>query len=331
MSGQIKTPQENRFARILSVGSERGNRVVTNEEMCTMIDSTPEWIEQRTGITERRWIDETQTPLSMAVGASRTALERAGITPEQVSAIVVATVSHFQQTPALACHIAFELGCPDPAAFDLSAACAGFGFGLATAETLVRGGTSEYVLVVGVEALSLMLDKSDRSTAFIFSDGAGAVVVGPSETPGMGPVVWGTDPKATDVIMTDDWTMTMPKGEFPFLKMEGRQVFRWATTFIAEKSAEAIAAAGLTPDQLDVFIPHQANNRITDSMLRHLKLPENVVVSRDICTMGNSSAASIPVAMDALLEQGQAKSGDTALVIGFGAGLSFAGQVITLP
>lgn len=318
-------------SRILGIGSERGNRVVDNAEMCTWIDSSDEWIQQRTGIVERRWVDETQTPLSMALNAGRRAIEHAGLTPADIDAVMVSTVSVFHQFPSLAVEVAAGLGINHPAAFDLSAACAGFCYGVGLADSMVRAGTAHNVLVIGVEVLSKQTDLSDRSTAFLFADGAGAVVIGGSETPGISPTIWGSDGDQADVIWTEDWHDAMASGVAPVIHMEGNKVFRWATTYIAEKTQEILDAAGLTPEQLDAFIPHQANNRITDSMLRRMKLPESVVVSRDIHLMGNASAASVPIAMDALLASGEAHSGDNALIIGFGAGLVFAGQVVVLP
>lgn len=327
----LPTPSSGaQYARLLSVGGYRGSRVVDNHEMCTMIDSSDEWIQQRTGIVERRWATEDETPLFMSVQAARKAIERAGITADQIGAVIVSTVSHFRQTPSLACYVASELGMEGPAAFDISAACAGFCYATAMAESLVRTGGATYVLVVGVETLTHLTDFNDRGTAFLFSDGAGAAIIGPSDTPGFGPVVWGSDPGQAEVIQIDDWSNVDDETR-PFIHMDGQKVFRWATTYIANKTKETLEAAGLTPEQLDVFIPHQANNRITDSMLRHLKLPQSVVVSRDITHMGNSSAASIPLAMEALLESGEARSGQTALIIGFGAGLVYAGQVVVLP
>ncbi len=322
-----------RYARILSVGGYRGSRVVDNDEMCTIIESTPEWIEQRTGIQSRRWATDEETPEFMAIQAAKKALDRAGLEPSQIDGIICSTVSHFQQSPSLSVYVADALGLSSgPAAFDISAACAGFCYGVGMAEALVRSGSATNVLVIGVEALSRMVDLEDRSTAFLFSDGAGATIVGPSDEPGMGPVVWGSDGSQALAIQIEDWAkVDNPDQKAPRISMDGRAVFRWATTFIADKSKQALEAAGITPDQLDVFIPHQANNRITDSMLRHLKLPEKVVVSRDIVNMGNSSAASVPLAMEALLESGEATSGQTALIIGFGAGLVYAGQVVVLP
>lgn len=322
-----------RHARILSVGGYRGSRVVDNDEMCTIIDSTPEWIEQRTGIQERRWATDEETPLFMAVAAARKAIDRAGLDPSRIDGIICSTVSHFQQSPSLAVYVARELGLSaGPVAFDISAACAGFCHGISIAESLVRSGAATNVLVIGVETLSRMVNLEDRTTAFLFSDGAGAAIVGPSEEPAIGPVVWGSDGSQALTIQIQDWADVIdPEQRMPLISMDGRTVFRWATTYITTKALEAVKAAGITPEELDVFIPHQANNRITDSMLRHLKLPENVVVSRDIRHMGNSSAASIPLAMEALLESGEAASGQTALIIGFGAGLVFAGQVVVLP
>lgn len=319
------------YSRILAVGGARGNRLVDNAEMCTIIDSSDEWIQQRTGIVERRWATDDQTPLSLAVAAAHKAIERSGVEPSQIDAVLVATISNTHRFPSLAVQVASELGLAGPAATDISAACAGFCYGVSLADSMVRTGSAHHVLVIGVEVLSRQTDFTDRSTAFLFGDGAGAVLIGPSETPGIGPAVWGSEPDTTEIIVSDDWDDALAGGFQPKIHMEGNKVFRWATTYIAEKTAQALAAAGLAPEDLDVFIPHQANNRITDSMLRRMKLPEDIVVSRDIKNMGNASAASVPIAMESLLESGEAKSGDTALIIGFGAGLVYAGQVVVLP
>lgn len=316
------------FSRIMGIGGARGSRVVTNEEMCTMIDSTPEWIEQRTGMTQRQWVSEGEDALTLAVEAAEKAIERSGLQPADIDTVIVSTVSHYMQTPSMANIVASKLGMSGPAAFDISAACAGFSYGITMADAIVRNGSSKHVLVIGSEVLSQYTNIEDRGTAFLFGDGAGAAVVGPSDEPAIGPAVWGSDSDAHDVITIDDWREAK---EHPYIHMDGRAVFRWATTVIADKALEALERAGIAPEELDVFVPHQANNRITDSMLRHLKLPDDVVVARDIKQMGNTSAASIPLAIEALLESGQAKSGQTSLIIGFGAGLVFSGQVITLP
>ncbi len=320
------------YARLMSIASSIPSRVVDNAEMCTYIDSSDEWIQQRTGIIERRWVAEGETTESMGLDAGQKAIERAGLAASDIDAVIVATISHYVQTPALAPLLAAKLGAHDAAAFDISAACAGFCYGIAQAESLVRSGAAHHVLVIGVETLSKMTNLEDRSTAFIFADGAGAAVVGPSETNGIGPVVWGSDGGQADVIDQDhDMLEAGRVGAVPVLRMQGQAVFRWATGFIADAARTVLAVAGVQPEELDVFAPHQANNRITDSMLRHLKLPKTVKVARTIKTMGNNSTASIPVALDSMLASGEAKSGDTALIIGFGAGLVYAGQVVILP
>jgi 3-oxoacyl-[acyl-carrier-protein] synthase-3 len=319
------------YARIYSVGSAVPSRVIDNPYMLQFIDSSDEWITQRTGIKERRWIDESENIETLAFAAASQAIARAGIQPDEIGAVLVATISHRRKTPALAPQLATSLGIVDAAAYDISAACAGFCYGLAQAEAIVRAGQAKYVLLIAGETLSDITNMSDRGTAFLFGDGAGAVIVGPSETNGIGPVVWGSDGSQSETIHTPDWRDAIAAGEYPKLSMNGRVVFRWATSFIAQATKKCLDGAGLTPDQLEVFIPHQANDRITDTLLRYLKLPEGIVVARTIRQFGNNSAATVPMAMDALLSSGEATSGQTALIIGFGAGLVYAGQVITLP
>ncbi len=321
-------------ARIMAVGSYRPSRVVTNEEICENIDSSDEWIRQRSGIAERRWASADETVIDMSVAAAGKALAGSGITPEQIGCVIVATVTHMHATPAAAVEVADRLGITKAAAFDISAACAGFCHGLALANDMVRGGSAKYVLAIGVEKLSDLTDIHDRGTAFIFGDGAGAAVVGPSDHPGIGPVIWGADGSQRDTIdQSVPWTALRddPTTPFPVLRMQGQVVFRWAVWEMAPVAQAAIDAAGITPEDLQVFIPHQANMRITDAMIKALKLPESVVVARDIEFTGNTSAASIPLAMDRMLESGEAKSGDLALLIGFGAGLVYAAQVVELP
>jgi len=320
------------FARILSIASAVPSRVVDNAEMCTYIDSSDEWIQQRTGIVERRWVAEGEDAESLAMDAATKAIERAGLTASDIDAVIISTVSHFKQTPGLAPKLAAKLGTDGAAAFDISAACAGFCYGIAMGESLVRSGAAKKALVIGVETLSKITDLHDRTTAFLFADGAGAAVIGASDTNGIGPVVWGSDGEQSGVIDQNvDLLESGRTGVPAVLTMEGQAVFRWATGFIADAARRTLAVSGVDATELDVFAPHQANNRITDSMLRHLKLPSTVKVARTIKTMGNNSAASIPIALDSMLASGEAKSGDKALIIGFGAGLVYAGQVIELP
>lgn len=330
MSVTLRTETGATHAAFLGVGAYRPVRVVPNSEVVDAIDSSDEWIQQRSGIRTRRFAGEDETVVSMAVEASRKALEHAGIDAQQVDAVVVATISHLIQTPSAATAIAHALGTAQPAAFDISAACAGFCHGVALANDMVRGGSARHVLVIGVEKLSDITDPTDRGTAFIFADGAGAVVVGPSETPGIGPVVWGSDGEHYDHIRTPDWR-DVPAGGAPNLSMKGNEVFRWASYGMAKVAQQAMDRAGITADQLDVFVPHQANNRITDTMARALRLPDTVRIARDIIDAGNTSAASVPLALDRMIADGEAKSGDLALLIAFGAGLAYAAQVVTLP
>ncbi|NYJ00967.1 3-oxoacyl-(acyl-carrier-protein) synthase III [Nocardioides thalensis] len=309
---------------LLGVGSYRPARIVPNSEIVDAIDSTDEWIQQRSGIRERRIAGPDESVVSMGTAAARTAVERAGLDPQQVDCVIVATVSHPLATPSAAARIAFELGTDQAAAFDVSAACAGFCHGVAVAADLVRGGSARHVVVIGVEKLSDITDPHDRGTAFIFADGAGAVVVGPTESAGIGPVVWGSDGEQYDLIRS------IGPGE-PTLTMQGREVFRWASYSMAKVALQALDRAGVGLDELDLFVPHQANNRITDAMARAMSLPDTVRIARDIVDAGNTSAASIPLALDRMIADGDARPGDRALLVAFGAGLSYAAQVVTLP
>ncbi len=325
-------------AAVLGVGSYRPSLIVSNADLVDAIDSSDEWIQQRSGIKQRRFATPEETVQLMSVAASREALQRSGITAEQIDCVIVATVSHLLQTPAIATAIAYELGTQQAAAFDISAACAGFCHGIALAADMVRGGSAHHVLVIGVERLSDITDLNDRGTAFIFADGAGAAVVGPSETPAIGPVVWGSDGEQFDLIrQREDWrnvvgTSDEPgSGVMPHLTMQGNSVFRWASFAMAKIATQALDRAGVSLDELDVFVPHQANMRIIDAMARSMKLPAHVRIARDIAEQGNTSAASIPLALDRMMVEGDAKPGDTALLVAFGAGLAYAAQVITVP
>jgi 3-oxoacyl-[acyl-carrier-protein] synthase-3 len=333
MSTSLKAPVGAAHARILGVGGYRPARIVTNEEICERIDSTDEWIRERSGIISRRFAAPDESVVDMGLAAAGKAIAQAGIAPEQVGCVLVATVTHPLQTPSAAADIAFRLGATNAAAFDVSAACAGFCYGVAMANDMVRGGSAAYVVVIGVEKLSDFTDSYDRTSAFIFGDGAGAVVIGPSETPGIGPTIWGADgSQYTAITQRASWIDVRDHNvEFPTLTMQGQTVFRWAVWQMAPVAQQALEAAGIAAEDLDAFIPHQANMRIIDSMIKALKLPAHVPVARDIAETGNTSAASIPLAMERMLESGEAKSGGTALLIGFGAGLVYAAQVVTLP
>lgn len=335
----LRTPTPVAFSRILGVGGVRGNVTLTNDDIAGPIDSSDEWIRQRTGIETRKRCDETQTTESMSVDAANAALEAAGLTGEDIGVVIISTVTHFEQTPSLAGIVADKIGANPAAAYDISAACAGYCYGIAQADALVRAGTAKHVLVIGVEKFSDYIDPTDRSISFLLGDGAGAAVVGPSETPGISTPVWGSDGSRANLIRaTDTWLAyrdAQMKGtelpEWPTLRQEGPSVYKWAVFTVTEKAIEAIETAGLKPEDIDVFIPHQANMRIVDHMVKKLGLREDVVVADDIKQTGNTSAASIPLATERLLREGRAKSGAIALQIGFGAGLAFAAQVVVLP
>jgi len=334
MSATITASVGAPYARILSVGGYRPERIVTNDEICERIDSSDEWIRERSGIIERRWAAEDETVVDLAVSAAEKALAGSGITADQVGMVMVATVTHPYQTPSAAAEVADRLGANGAGAIDLGAACAGFCYGLAMASDMIRGGSARYIVLIGVEKLTDWVNFDDRGTAFIFADGAGAVVVGPSDEPAIGPVVWGSDGSQKKAItMTQSLIDYRDNGGpiFPTLEMQGQQVFRWAVGEMAKASQRALDVAGVDAKDLDAFIPHQANMRITDAMVRALRLPEGIPVARDIAYTGNTSAASVPLAMERMLENGEAPHGGTALLIGFGAGLVYAAQVVTLP
>jgi len=330
LKSSVGAPQ----AAILGLGTYRPERVVPNDELVEAIDSSDEWIQQRTGIKSRRFAGPHETVQMMSVAASREAIAKAGIEPAQIDCVVVATISHMLQTPAVATAIAHELGTDKAPAFDISAACAGFCHGVALGADMVRAGSAKHVLVVGVERLTDITSLEDRGTAFIFADGAGAVVVGPSEEVGIGPVVWGSDGEQFDLIRQDvDWRDVLEEDDpvMPHLIMQGSAVFRWASFAMAKVAQQTLDKSGISVEDLDVFVPHQANMRIIDAMARTIKLPEHVKIARDIAEQGNTSAASIPLALGRMLEIGDAKSGDLALLIAFGAGLAYAAQVVRVP
>jgi len=324
-------------ARILSVGAYRPPRVVPNSEIVDRIDSTDEWIQQRTGIQTRHIADSDESLIDMATKAAEQAIARAGLKAEQIDAVIFATISYPYQAPSAATELLIRLGNTKAAAFDISAACAGFCYGVALANDMVQAKTSNYVLVIGGEKLSDFTDPDDRATAFIFADGAGAVVIGPSQDVGIGPTIWGANAETRDAIVLEPSYLDYKKNPgktdlgWPNISQQGQTVFRWAVYEIAPIALRALEAAGLTPDNLAAFIPHQANERIIDSLAKSMKLPDTVAIARDIRTTGNTSAASIPLAMDALLKERPELHGKSALLVGFGAGLVYAGQVVELP
>jgi 3-oxoacyl-[acyl-carrier-protein] synthase III len=320
-------------SRILGVGACRPARVVGNQEICGPIQSSDAWVRQRSGIISRRFAAPEETVTSMASVAGRKAIAASGIAPKQIDTVLFASMSYLYQSPAAAPQVAHQVGAQASAALDLHAACAGFCYALAVADSLVRARTSEHVLVVGAEKMTDIIDPTDRSTAFLFGDGAGAVVVGPASRPGIGPAVWGSDGSRANLIAHDgSWLVTRDNpGEWPTMRMSGQEIYRWALREIAPIARQALATAGLTAHNLTAFVPHQANLRIIEAIARSLDLPPHVTVARTLVTDGNTSAASIPLALEHLISSGQAIPGGHALLVGFGAGLAYAAQVVTLP
>jgi 3-oxoacyl-[acyl-carrier-protein] synthase-3 len=319
----IQLPTGAPGARILGLGEYRPRRRVTNDDLAQMMDTNDEWIQSRVGIAERRWASEDETLVEMAVAAGGKAIAASGLAPDEIDLVIVASASLRAPIPGIGPQVAHRLGVPRPGSFDLNAGCAGFCYALGVANDSIRAGSSRNALVVGVERLTDVTNLEDRTTAVIFADGAGAAVVGASDEPGIGPVVWGSDGDQFNAIEIAAGSSTMT--------MAGQAVYRWATTKLTETLEEAMEQAGVGPNDIDVFAPHQANLRIVESMTKRLGFPENTVIARDIVQSGNTSAASIPLALTALMESGEAKSGDLALVLGYGAGLTFAGQVLVLP
>jgi len=327
-----------RFSEVVGFGVHRAGRVVPNAEIIDAIDSSDEWIQERTGIKQRLWAPDDVDIIDMATDAAEKSLAHAGVTAAQVGTVIVSTISHPYQTPSAAVLVAARIGATNAGAFDISAACAGFPYAIGLADGIISTGQSDYVLVVGVEKLSSWTDPKDRGTAFIFADGAGAFLLGPADLPGVGPTVWGADgSEFNTIVVTPNWLELREEfratGDFrwPTLRMEGQKVFKWAVGSMIGVCHQALEVAGLTPDDIQLFVPHQANNRITDAMVRGLKFPESVIVARDIVNTGNTSAASIPLALDGLVTDGLAKPGDLALMVGFGAGLAYAAQVVRIP
>ncbi len=321
------------FTRIYSYGAARGDLVVTNDDLVGPIDSSDEWIQQRTGIVTRTRGSATVLAVDLATDAAREAIDKSGVPAHQIDLVIIATISNVQQTPSMAAVVADRVGANPAAAYDANAACAGFSYGVTQADALIRSGAAHYALVIGAEKLSDIVDPTDRSISFLLGDGAGAVVIGPSDFPGIAAPVWGSDGSKADAVGMNATLIDYRDGAaaWPTLRQDGQVVFRWAVWDMAKVAKQALDVAGVTVNDLAAFIPHQANMRIIDEFAKLLKLPDSVLIARDIATTGNTSAASIPLATHRLLQDHPELSGGLALQIGFGAGLVFGAQVVVLP
>lgn len=329
----LAQPTGPEHTRIYAYGAARGENAVPNDDLVGPIDSSDEWIRQRTGIITRARANAETTAIELSTDAAAEAIARSGVDPADIDAVIVATISNPKQSPSVSAIVADRIGANPAAAYDVNAACAGFAYAVAQADALIRGGAAHYAVVVGAEKLSDVVDPTDRSISFLLGDGAGAVVIGPSDFAGIGPTVWGSDGSKADAVGMNHTLVEFRDGlaPWPTLRQEGPTVFRWAVWEMVKVARQALEAAGVEASDLAAFVPHQANMRIIDEFAKQLGLPESVVIARDIETTGNTSAASIPLATHRLLEEHPEVSGGLALQIGFGAGLVFGAQVVVLP
>jgi 3-oxoacyl-[acyl-carrier-protein] synthase-3 len=310
-------------ARILGLGHYRPATVVTNDDLIARgIDTDDAWIRSRVGIAERRYADADETVVDLGEVAASKALAASGVDTSEVDLVVAATCTMPTPVPAAAPQLASRLGIVAPGAFDINSGCSGFVYALNVASAAVQTGQARAALVVAAERFSGWLDWNDRSTCIILGDGAGAAVVGPSDVAGFGPVVWGSDGAHYDTVAIDEQSR--------LFRQEGQAVYRWATGSMAPVALAACERAGVRPDDLAAFVPHQANLRIIDAIAKRLGVPD-AVVARDVVTSGNTSAASIPLALSRMVEAGQIPSGAPVLLLGFGSGLAYAAQVVLAP
>lgn len=317
----MRGPTVIRHSRILGLGEHRPARLMANPELSATLDTSDAWIRQRTGIATRGIAGDDESVVVMATEAARKSVADAGVDPSRIGLVVLATCSLPQPIPGGAAQVATALGAGDCGAFDLNAACAGFCYALSTASDAVRLGTVEYAVVVGAEKVSQWVDWTDRSSAILFGDGAGAIVIGPADEPGIGPVVFGSDGSAADLIDMS------PQNH---LRLDGPAVFRWATATMGQVGRSICDAAGVAPSDLAAIVLHQANLRIVNAIARQIGAPD-AVVANDVVDAGNTSAASVPLALTRLRREGHVTSGDLALTLAFGAGLTWAGAVVAVP
>ncbi|MGC8778165.1 MAG: beta-ketoacyl-ACP synthase III, partial [Candidatus Caldatribacteriaceae bacterium] len=310
----------NRWVKILGTGSSVPERILTNGDLEKMVDTSDEWITTRTGIKERRIAEPQETTATFALQASRLALERAGVSPEELDLIVVATVTPDMLFPATACLVQRDLGAKKACGFDLEAGCTGFVYALAMAEKYLVAGGGEKALVVGAETLSKIVDWQDRATCVLFGDGAGAVVLGVTESPGILATYLGCDGQGASLLEIPGGCSRFPASfdtvtnRLHYIKMNGNEVFKFAVRVMEEASLEAAQRAGVSTEDVDLFIPHQANIRIINSAAKRLRIAEEKIFV-NVQKYGNTSSASIPLALDEAYREGRVKEGDLLLLV----------------
>ena len=323
-----------RYVRIGGWGKYMPERIMPNAELAELVETSDEWIRARTGIGERRIAAPDETTCTLAVHAARAALDRAHVRPEDLDLIIVATCTpDYANMPATASLVQHALGASRAGAFDLNAVCSGFVYGLATGSQFILSGAHKSVLVIGADVFTRILDWQDRSTCVLFGDGAGAVVLQPSSEPGgLLSFVLGSDGSGACSLYVPAGGSRSPtsaetvKERGHYVKMQGRDVFRFATRVVPDSVLQALEQAGLTTDDIDLFIPHQANVRIIDATARRLKLAESTVFT-NVERYGNTSAASVPVALCEAIDEDLVHTGSTVVLSGFGAGLSWGTAV----
>jgi len=322
----MRLPDAIPATRIAALGAYRPARTMDNDEAGAGVGVGDEWIRRRVGIVTRRLAAAGETIADMACVAGGKALAAGGLAPGDVDLVIVTTCTPESPIPGAAAEVASRLGIPAPGAFDLNAACAGFCYALAMASDAIRAGSAARALVISTERMSSWLDWTDRSTCVLFADGAGAAVVAPAvspgDEPGIGPVVWGSDGSQADLIKISNRSAS--------LGQDGQAVFRWATTSMHTVALAACERAGIDPADLAAFIPHQANLRVIEAIADRLGAPR-ARLATDVISTGNTSSASIPLALSAMVERGEIRSGEPALLLGFGAGVCYAAQVVSAP
>jgi len=328
-------PSEQRYAHVVGWGKYVPEKVMTNADMAKIVDTSDEWIAQRTGIRERRVADPKESTSTMALRAARDALWVAGLSPADVELVIVATATPDYTFPATACLVQDGLGAAHAGAFDMSVGCSGFVYALAIGSAMIRAGQVNNAVIIGSETLTRLINWADRGTCVLFGDGAGAVVLKAGNTPGgILSTRLGSDGSGGDLLIIPGGGSRNPPSQkvidegLQYIQMDGQAVFKFATRVMGRAAKEVTDAAGLTLDDIDLFIPHQANKRIIDMAAKFLKLPDEKVML-NVQKYGNTSAASVPIAFCEAVEQKRLKPGDNVVLVAFGAGLSWAAAAMT--